>query len=87
MKKVILKKYPDAKEKLDSKGDVYISARYDTVIESLGEDAFTKQNEKQIKKDKTDGKDDEDKLDSVGAHAAMVANNKLQYLEIRKGVA
>lgn len=71
MKKVVLKKYPDAKEKLDSKGEVYVAARYDTVIESIGDDAFSKQNEKRVNKDNTDTKDD-DRTDAEDARRKYI---------------
>ena len=82
MKKVIMKKCKSAK--LDGKDSTYIQARYDGVIENLEDDSFTKQKEKTHSKE---DKEDEEKIDSVAAHAAMVKRNRNMWQDDKEGVA
>ena len=74
MKMVIISKYPNSKPKLDEKDKVYVQARFDSIEETLGEDAFGDQ-QKIVKKRNGDNQSD-NKNDSVSARERMIARRQ-----------
>jgi hypothetical protein len=77
MKKVIVSKYPDSEKKLDGKDEVYVSARFDAITETLDKDAFAKQ--KKIVNNQDGGIKEEDKIDSFTARQNMIKDMNNAY--------
>jgi hypothetical protein len=73
MKKVVVAKYPESKQKLDSKDEVYVQARFDAIAEKLDDDAFEKQR-KTV--ENRDGKQEEIKTDSKAARDRMIKHSQ-----------
>ena len=82
MKKVIIEKNPESEAKLDGKDDVYIEARFDTIVELSDKEPFIKQNENLNKRE--DSK--ETKIDSEASRKKMIEDRRNSYKK-NKGAA